>query len=95
MVGQLDIHATLEHRLQQLREEPARPGQRHTLLVDASHQPVQERVVDQLLPQPTSRRRPATDHSIGLVSISHRCHWYSSPDPSRARVHRRPLTQTI
>jgi len=65
VVGQLGGQATLQHRLDQRRQEPTLTGQLQPLLVDPGQQHIQPRPVDQLL---STRRDPVSPVSpVSLV----------------------------
>ena len=56
VIGQLDLQPAFEHRLDHLRQEPARPGQPQHIPVHRLQQPVQKRLVQQLRTQRPRRR---------------------------------------
>jgi len=66
--GQLGVHPPLQDRLDHLRQEPAPPGQRHSTLARAGHQPIDELVREQLPTQPAS---PRIGHILLIIGHAH------------------------
>ena len=58
VLGQLGLQASLEHRLDHLREEPARAGQGQLAGVDLAHQIIQQPGVEHLVDRLPGRARP-------------------------------------
>jgi hypothetical protein len=55
--GQLGGQTALEHRLDQLRQEPTRPGQGQPVPVDPAHQLVEQARLDHVVDRLARRRR--------------------------------------